>query len=219
MKKLIIFDLDGTLLDTLDDLKNAVNHALIMQEYPKRSREQIRQAIGNGVAKLIERSVPVGTSRKEYLLTLDLFNANYSEKYDVETKPYKGMSEMLLKLKEKGFLLAVCTNKTQAVAAHLISHFYPNIFDYVQGDEVGVPKKPSPDMIQKILDHFGFAKEQAFYIGDTDIDRLTAINSKLDYILVNFGYRTKKELMDLCPDSKTVSSADELCSALISLLK
>ncbi len=210
MKKIVIFDLDGTLLDTLEDLKNAVNYALNFKEWPQKSKEEVRQAIGNGVAKLIQRTVPKGISKEEYESTLEIFKKYYGSHYDVETKPYPGLFQMLRKLKQDGFLLAVCTNKIQGTASYLVKHFFPNLFDYVQGDETGVPKKPEPHMIEKILKHFSLNSSEAIYVGDTDVDRLTAINSHLDYALVEYGYRTKEELSVLCPDSIVLTDANEL---------
>ncbi|HOZ02774.1 MAG TPA: HAD family hydrolase [Bacilli bacterium] len=214
MKEIVIFDLDGTLLDTLCDLKNAVNFALNSKKWPRKSKEEVRLAIGNGVAKLIQRTVPSGISKEEYQSTLETFKIYYGTHYDVETKPYPGLLEMLYKLKKDGFLLAVCTNKIQSIATYLVNRFFPGLFDYVQGDETGVPKKPEPHMINKILNRFSLTNQEAIYIGDTDVDRLTAINSNLEYALVEYGYRTKKELAILCPDSKTVANADELYSWL-----
>lgn len=214
MKKIIIFDLDGTLLDTLGDLKNAVNYALNSKKWPQKTKEEVRLAIGNGVAKLIQRTVPNGVSKDEYESTLETFKMYYGSHYDVETKPYPGLLEMLKKLKQDGFILAVCTNKIQTIANYLVNHFFFGLFDYIQGDEISVPKKPEPHMIDKILNHFSLTNQDAIYIGDTDIDRLTAINSHLEYALVEYGYRTKKELSILCSDSKIISDASELYSWL-----
>lgn len=198
MKKLIIFDLDGTLLDTLDDLKESVNFALSKYDFPLRSREQVRKDIGNGVAKLIERSIPDGLTNSLYADCLSIFKKHYAEHYFEHTFPYTGMLEVTKKLKEKGYLLAVATNKIDRLAHELVDMHYPNIFDYVLGDIDGVPKKPNPDMINNILRHFNLSKEEAFYIGDTNVDEETAINSGLDYFLLTYGYRTKEEILKTC---------------------
>ncbi|HPY79917.1 MAG TPA: HAD family hydrolase [Bacilli bacterium] len=215
MKKLIIFDLDGTLLDTLDDLKNAVNYALMSKKWPIKSREEVRLAIGNGVAKLIERTIPKDVQKDEYLSTLEVFKKYYSEHYDIETKPYPGLLPMLRQLKKSGMALAVCTNKTQSIANMLVDKFFPSVFDYVQGDEAGLPKKPEPHMVSKVLDFFSLDNTQAIYVGDTDVDQMTALNSHLDFSLVGYGYRTKKELAYLCPDSKVLAGAEELLTWLL----
>lgn len=210
MKKLIIFDLDGTLIDTLEDLKNAVNYALNFKNWPLKTKEQIRMAIGNGVAKLVERCLPNGATHEEYIEALSIFTKYYEKYYNVNTKPYIGVKELLLKLKNEGYLLAVCTNKIDDVAHELVETFYPNIFDFIQGDVPGLKKKPAPDMINKIMNHFNLTSKEAIYIGDTDVDMNTGINSHLDYIIESYGYRTKEELKTLCPHSIVVNNTDEL---------
>ena len=198
MKKIIIFDLDGTLLDTLTDLTNSVNFALSKYSFPLRTKEQVRQAIGNGVAKLMERSIPKGTANPHYFACFDEFKKHYAEHYSDNTFPYPDMVETVRKLKDKGYKVAVATNKIDSIAHILIEKHYPGIFDFILGDIDGVPKKPNPDMIYNILDHFGFKKEEAFYIGDTNVDEQTAINSGLDYVLVTYGYRTIEEIKNTC---------------------
>lgn len=214
MKKLLIFDLDGTLLNTLFDLKNAVNHALNLKKWPERSLEQIRQAIGNGVAKLVERSVPAHTPKEEYEETLVEFKKFYGTHYKDETLPYRGIVETVNKLHHDGYLLAVCTNKTQKVAEELVNNMFPGDFDYIQGDQTGIPKKPEPDMIDLILKHFDLAKQEVMYIGDTEVDRQTAVNSNLDYLIVTYGFRTIEELKKVCPDSEKIASPEALYERL-----
>lgn len=198
MKKLIIFDLDGTLLDTLDDLKESVNFALDHYQFPLRTREQVRKDIGNGVAKLIERSIPKGAANPQYFDCLALFRKHYGEHYFENTFPYEGMLEVVKELKKKGYLLAVATNKIDKLAHRLVEMHYPNCFDYILGDIDGVPKKPNPNMINNILQHFNLSKDDAFYIGDTNVDEQTAVNSGLDYFLLTYGYRTKEEILQTC---------------------
>lgn len=210
MKKLIIFDLDGTLIDTLDDLKNAVNHALKTRNWPLKSKEEVRNAIGNGVGKLVERCLPKEANKEDYLELLSIFKAYYETNYNVCTKPYNGVKELLVKLKNEGYLLAVCTNKIDDVAHELVETFYPNLFDYIQGEVEGLKKKPAPDMINKILNHFNLNKEETIYIGDTDVDMATAINSNLDYLIESYGYRTKEELKILCPNSIVLDSTEKI---------
>ena len=158
----------------------------------------------------MERSLPQETTKEDYLLALQEFRAYYSEHYDEQTHPYKDVVSLIEKLKSDGFLLAVCTNKTQLVAEKLVHHFFDHLFDFIQGDQVDVPKKPAPDMIDKILHFFHIKKEDTLYVGDTDVDRQTALNSQLDYYLVSYGYRTKDELNILCPDSVIVDTVEEL---------
>lgn len=215
MKKLIIFDMDGTILNTLFDLKNAVNVSLFNEIWKKRSLEQVRKDIGNGVQKLVERSLPKDSNHEDYQRALSIFVDYYSRHYMDETKPYEGIKDELIKLKQNGFLLAVCTNKLRSVAIELTDTFFPNIFDYVQGDEEGLKKKPATDMIDKIIAIFGLPKESILYVGDTEIDLQTAQNSKLDSIIVSYGYRTKDELKVICPNVKTLDKPKELYKEII----
>ena len=210
MKKLLIFDLDGTLIDTLEDLKNAVNYALKLRNFPLRSKEQVRKDIGNGVAKLVARSIPLNEDNPEYLNTLNDFREYYGKHHSDFTVPYDGVKESLINLKSKGYLLAVATNKLTEISRVLIERFYSEIFDLVQGDEPGMDRKPAPMMINTICRKLGINKSDAFYIGDTNVDMQTAENSEVDYVLVTYGYRTKDELAIQCPGRRTIDSLNEL---------
>ena len=210
MKKLLIFDLDGTLIDTLIDLKNSVNHALKLRNYPEKSLEHVRKSIGKGVANLVARCIPDGEQNPQYLDTLADFRKHYSVHHSDNTKPYPFCMEALINLKKQGYFLAVATNKLSEISRVLIEKCYPKIFDYVQGDEPGMDRKPAPMMVTSLCKRFGVSKQEVFYIGDTDIDMLTATNSEVDYVLVTYGYRTKEELSQTCPDSPTIDSLLEL---------
>ena len=210
MKKLLIFDLDGTLVDTLVDLKNAVNHALLLKNYPERSLEQIRKAIGNGVAKLVARSIPNGVDNPDYPETFAEFRKYYSIHATDFTKPYPGVLNQLINLKKQGYLIAVATNKLTDIARPLLDGFYPNIFDFIQGDEPGMDRKPAPMMVETLCKRFNVDKKDAFYIGDTNVDMETAENSGVDFVLVTYGYRTKEELDIQCPGRPTIDHIEEL---------
>ena len=210
MKKLLIFDLDGTLIDTLEDLKNSVNYALTLRNYPQRTLEEIRKAIGNGVAKLVARSIPDNESNPDYIDTLNDFRKHYSKNSCVFTKPYDGMYDVLFNLKSKGFILTVATNKLTSVARPMINGFFPELFDFIQGDEPNMDRKPAPMMVESLCKRFAVDKKDAFYIGDTNVDMETAINSGVDYVLVTYGYRTKDELTVQCPNSPTIDSIQQL---------
>ena len=150
MKKLLIFDLDGTLIDTLEDLMNSVNFALNLHHFPLKSKEEIRKAIGNGVAKLVARSIPNNEANPEYLDTLADFRKHYSKNSCVFTKPYEGMNDALINLKSKGYILAVATNKLTSVARPMINGFFPDLFNYIQGDEPNMDRKPAPMMVESL---------------------------------------------------------------------
>ena len=210
MKKLLIFDLDGTLLNTLEDLKNAVNHALLLKNYPERSIEDIRKAIGNGVAKLVARSIPNGTDNQDYPDTLEEFRKYYSINSNDFTKPYDGVLQQLINLKSQGYILSVATNKLTTIARPLLEGFFPNVFDYIQGDEPGMDRKPAPMMVNSLCHRFNINKKDAFYIGDTNVDMETAENSEVDFVLVTYGFRTKEELSIQCPGRPTIDAIEEL---------
>ncbi len=214
MKKLIIFDLDGTLIDTLDDLKNAVNYALINHGFPVVSKEHTRISIGNGVQKLIARCISQGESNPLYKDTLNTFIEYYSKHSEDLTKPYIGIKDVCLKLKKDGYKLAVCTNKVNDIANKMIRKMFDNIFDIIQGDQPPLRKKPYPDMIDKIISTLGYSKEETIYVGDTNVDEETAISSNLDYILVSYGYRTKDELLSMTKSRVIVDTMDELYNEL-----
>lgn len=214
MKKLIIFDLDGTLLDTLIDLQKAVNFALSHFNYPLRSLEQVRKDIGNGVAKLIERSIPQGILNENYQKCLDIFKKSYRENYDNFTHAYDGMVCTVQELSNEGYLVTVATNKIIDVAKILLDHHYPNLFDYIQGDASGVHKKPHPDMINNILNHYKLNKEDVLYIGDTNVDEETALNAGVDYVLVTYGYRTIEEIKNSCQCTNLLNTPKDIIEYL-----
>ena len=210
MKKVIIFDLDGTLLDTLQDLQKAVNHALSHFDYPLRSLEQVRKDIGNGVAKLMERSTPNGLDNPNYPEALEIFKEYYSKNYNVYTHAYDGMLNLVKQLREDGFIVTVATNKIVDVAKELLDIHYPGQFGFIQGDAKGVHKKPYPDMIKNIIRHYRVALEDCLYIGDTNVDEETAVNADVDYALVTYGYRTTEEIKNSCVCTNLIDTPEEL---------
>lgn len=194
-KKLIIFDMDGTILNTLNDLMDAVNYALKLNGYPLRNYEQIRRAVGNGVAMLVKRSLPLDTNENIYIKVLADFEEYYSNHSSDKTSPYEGMKEALINLKNKGYLIACATNKIEDVAKILVERFYPNLFLTVCGDNGIRAKKPAADSVNEIQKRLNVSdKSKVVYIGDSEVDYQTAINSEVDPIIVTYGYRTKEEL-------------------------
>lgn len=193
-KKLIIFDLDGTLINTLEDLNASVNFALDTFSYPHRSLAQTRSDIGNGVAKLIERSIPDGIHNPQYEKCLEIFKSHYREHYFDKSLPYPQIKEVLWELKRRGYTLAVVSNKFDEGAKKLVNHFYPEIFSYIQGEVDFLKKKPSPEMIDFVIKNATFSKKEAIYIGDTNVDYESASNAGIDVILVSYGYRDRSFL-------------------------
>ena len=207
--KYVLFDLDGTIIDTLEGLKNAVNYALSTYNYPLRTLNEIRLFIGNGVQKLLERSFPEGTSKEDLQNAFNLF-ADYYEKHFIEqSTPFKGMLEMLTRLKEK-YTLAVVSNKNDPFAKELVEFYFPKIFTVIQGTYNDKPKKPDPYIVNMCLEQLGAKKEECLFVGDTPVDVQTAINSSLKRIVVTYGFRSKEELIKVVPNEDFVDSIDEL---------
>ena len=212
--KTVIFDLDGTILDTLEDLKNAVNHALNFYNYPEKDLEFVRKAIGNGTQVLIRRCAPSNIPEERYRAVFKLFKEYYLEHYADLTRPYAKVKDLLEALKGK-CLLAVVSNKDNDLTQKLITKEFPGLFDIIQGSYFDKPKKPDPFLIEKILNENNIDKNDCLYIGDTNVDKESALNAGLDYRLVSYGYRTKEELEKMCPNDTPFSSVSELRDYLL----
>lgn len=194
MKKLVIFDMDGTILDTLEDLKNSVNFALYECGYPTHSIDNIRNFVGNGIRKLVERSVPAGTAERDIDEVFRIFRAHYMEHCFDMTRPYGGTSELLSRLRGAGFYTAVVSNKADDAVQDLCRRFFPDLFDFAMGEREGVLRKPAPDMVFAALDALNISPDDAIYIGDSEVDFETAQNSGLDSINVLWGFRDEEFL-------------------------
>ena len=193
--KLAIFDLDGTILDTLDDLSDSANFALAAHNFPIRTREEIRRFVGNGVRKLIERALPADMAETRTDEVLATFLAHYKTNCNNKTKPYDGILTMLRRLRERGCKTAVLSNKADAPVQTLIKLYFDGLIDYAAGEKEGIPRKPAPDGVYAILEHFDVEAGDCAYIGDSDVDVDTAKNSGMDYIGVDWGFRDREELM------------------------
>lgn len=198
MKKAVIFDLDGTLLNTLDDLADSTNYALSKFGYPTRTIEEVRQFVGNGVAKLIERAIPDGKNNPNFEKCLSIFKENYAQNMYNKTAPYNGIIEMLSNLKSKGIKIAVVSNKFDLAVKELCKKYFEGFIDFAAGENEaqGIKKKPAPDTVISVLNEFNFAPEDAVYVGDSDVDIMTAKNSKMPCISVTWGFRDKKFLLE-----------------------
>lgn len=194
MKKAVIFDLDGTLLNTLEDLRTAVNLALCANGYPVRTLEETRLAVGNGIRKLIARSVPAGTPPEAEEEVFAQFRKEYSVHCSDTTAPYAGVPELLWRLKKEGCLLAVVSNKADFAVQKLAEQYFPDCFDAVLGETEGLSRKPAPDMVEEVLFRLGIKKEEAVYVGDSEVDVATARNAGLFCISVTWGFRERAVL-------------------------
>lgn len=192
--KLAIFDLDGTILDTLDDLADSVNHALIQNGLPPRTVPEIREFVGNGIRSLIERSVPSGTGAATTDSVFEEFRSYYKAHSAEKTCPYDGIIDMLNRLRARGVRLAVLSNKADFAVQVLCEKYFPGIFDYAAGEKPNIPRKPEPDAVNAILAEFGIIREEAVYIGDSDVDIETARNASMDCISVTWGFRDESIL-------------------------
>ena len=211
MKKLIIFDLDGTLLNTIADLAHSTNHALQTLGYPTHEVASYNFMVGNGINKLFERALPEGEKteenvlrvRKEFLLHYDRHNAD-------ESRPYPGIPELLETLQHKGYQLAVASNKYQAATQKLIDHYFPEIhFTAVFGQREGIKVKPDPTVVFDILEISKVTKEKVLYVGDSGVDMQTAANAGVTACGVTWGFRPRAELEEFSPQY-IVDTAEEI---------
>lgn len=197
-KKIIIFDLDGTLLNTLDDLTDSTNYVLEHFGYPQRTKDEIRNFVGNGVSKLIERAIPNGKNNVNFENCLRMFKNIYPQNMYNKTAPYNGIVEMLKNLKSKNYIIAVVSNKFDLAVKELCNKFFPGLIDFCAGENEteGIRKKPAPDTVVKVLENFGFSKEDAVYAGDSEVDIQTADNAEIPCISVTWGFKDRKFLTD-----------------------
>ncbi|MBO7259672.1 MAG: HAD family hydrolase [Paludibacteraceae bacterium] len=196
MKKIVIFDLDGTLLNSVADLAQATNYALSLNGYPTHPEEAYRFFVGNGINKLFERALPEGAKTEENVLRIrETFIPYYNEHKSDLTRPYAGVVDLLESLQDKGLTLAIASNKYMAATVQLVSHFFPSIhFDVVLGQRDDVPVKPHPQIVHDILQHTGYSPADVLYVGDTAVDMHTAHNAGVDVVAVTWGFRPRAEL-------------------------
>lgn len=192
----VIFDLDGTLVDTLDDLTDSVNFALSSFGFLMRSREEVRSFVGNGVRKLVYLSVPEGTDEETSEKCLGVFKEHYKNNSRNKTKPYDGIIELLEKLCESDVKTAVVTNKMQSAAKDIVEFFFGNKISLAVGQLDGVAQKPNPDGVLLVLEKLGIKKEKAVYVGDSEVDCITARNAGVDCIGVTWGFRSAETLKE-----------------------
>lgn len=201
MKKLVIFDLDGTLVNSIDDLADAANAALLKNGFPARSTDEIRQFVGNGAAELLRRALPEGEYNAENAAKMRAcFDLAYRKGFAVKTKPYNGIPVLLYELKRRGVLLAVASNKPDEFTKAIVSHFFGDTFDTVQGQTDSIPKKPDPTVALEIMRKLNVPKEFTVFAGDSDVDIHTASNSGVTSIGCSWGFRPAETLREAGAD-------------------
>ena len=194
-----IFDMDGTLINSLEDLADSVNETMIHYGFPTHAIEEYRYFVGNGARKLIERSIPKDKAGDADFVSeaLEYYNGCYERHLTDKTRPYDGILEMLERLKEKDIPLGVCTNKQQFAADEIVKVMFPaNMFSAVVGDQKGLPRKPDPTKVLKIANQFNVKPEHVAYFGDTSVDMETAHNAGFLSIGVTWGFRPRSELVE-----------------------
>ena len=191
---LIIFDLDGTLINTIDDLGQACNYALAACGYPIHPIEDYPRLVGNGINRLIERALPEAHRNEETVLRLRKYFVPYYDEHNCElTCPYDGIIELLQTLKEEGHTLAVASNKYQAATEKIVAHFFPGVFDVVLGERENVARKPDPQIVWDIIESLEDASEM-LYVGDSLVDAETAKAAKIPFVACTWGFCTEEQL-------------------------
>ena len=194
--QLAVFDLDGTLLDTLEDLTDSTNYIMRYFGYPERTLAEVRSFVGNGIRKLLERSAPNGTSAEEIDRMFEQFKEHYGAHCADKTRPYDGIMELLDNLKKQGVKLAVVSNKADYAVKALCEQYFPGVFDEAVGERTGIARKPAPDTVNEVLKNLQMEKSQAVYIGDSEVDVQTARNAEMDCIAVEWGFREASVLKE-----------------------
>lgn len=213
--KLAIFDLDGTILDTLDDLTGSVNYALSELCFPSRTKNEVRSFVGNGIHKLIERAVPQGTSEEYIEKAYDVFKKHYELHCADKTAPYNGITELLKELRKLGYKTAVVSNKADFAVKALCKIYFPTLFDCITGERCEIAKKPAPDSVNAVLKQLNILRTEAVYIGDSEVDIATAKNAEMPCISVSWGFKSKQYLVE-CGAKHIVNNSAELLKLLIS---
>lgn len=195
--KAIVFDLDGTLTDTLYDLKESTNYALREMGWPERSLEEVKRFVGNGVRRLMEQAVPSDAEEMEFDECFQLFKSHYVAHCQDHTNLYPGIHELLMALKERGFKMAIVSNKLQAGVNELYHRFFEGLIDVAIGETNEMRRKPFPDMVFSALEKLGVSREEAIYVGDSEVDMATARNAGLPCISVLWGFRDRDFLKEI----------------------
>ena len=194
---ILIFDLDGTLLNTIDDLGYACNYALAQTGFPTHPIEAYPAMVGNGISNLIRRALPEAERNDETVARLrEFFVPYYNEHNCDQTRPYDGIPQLLSTLRAKGHTLAVASNKYQAATEKIVRHFFPDTFDCILGERDGIPRKPDPQIVADILNAVASKASLPLYIGDSLVDRDTALNARVPFVACSWGFVPRERLIE-----------------------
>ena len=194
---ILIFDLDGTLLNTIDDLGYACNYALAQTGFPTHPIEAYPAMVGNGISNLIRRALPEAERNDETVARLrEFFVPYYNEHNCDQTRPYDGIPQLLSTLRAKGHTLAVASNKYQAATEKIVRHFFPETFDCILGERDGIPRKPDPQIVADILSAVASKASLPLYIGDSLVDRDTALNARVPFVACSWGFVPRERLIE-----------------------
>ncbi len=211
MYRMVIFDLDGTLLNTLDDLADAGNYALALCGFPVHDVEKYKYFVGNGIPKLIERILPAEYKNISFEKAYEAFNSYYAVHMNDKTRPYDGIDAMLCELKRHKINSVVVTNKSAKFAGKIVNYYFGNMIEATYGSVEGFPKKPDPHWVNKAISDYGYDRKDIIYVGDSGVDMETAKNAGLFSCGVTWGFRTAEELLSC--------GADIICKDCGALIK
>ncbi|RKM61176.1 HAD family hydrolase [Butyrivibrio sp. CB08] len=192
----VVFDMDGTLLNTLDDITDSVNVILGRHDLPLRTIDEIRHMVGNGASYLMERAIASGKEHPEFDIILKEYQSYYEEHCNIKTGPYKHIPELLKGLNERGYKLAIVSNKPMGAVKELTKIYFGDYVSVAIGVTETMRRKPYPDEVFAAMDELGSTKEESIYVGDSEVDHKTAMNSGLRCISCLWGFRTKEELLN-----------------------
>ena len=212
--RLVMFDLDGTILNTLEDLTDSVNTVLQKHGFPTHGIDAVRTFVGKGIFTLIKKAVPANTDKEKLNAVFEEFKLHYAAHCADKTKPYNGITDLLLELRRAGVLTAVVSNKADFAVKELVDRYFHGLFDLAVGEKEGVPKKPAPDSALAVMRSLGCTASESVYIGDSDVDVATAKNAGLDGIFVTWGFRPS-ELLRACGAKTLVSTPDEIAKLIL----
>lgn len=187
----IVFDMDGTVMNTLVDLMDSSNYVLDQYEYPRVELKDIGGYMGNGLEKMFEKCFPNGSENENFTQAFDKFKSYYADHCQIKTAPYDGVLDLMNELQKKEYKMAIVSNKAHEPLQELYQKFFTDYVDFAIGEKEGIRRKPAPDGVEKALELLGSDKEHSVYVGDTEVDRATAKNAGLDCVLVSWGFRDR----------------------------